>query len=210
MELISNSFEDGAAIPVDHAFGAPDPDNHVTFAPNRNPHLAWTDVPEGTASFVVICHDPDSPSAPDDVNQVDREIPEDLPRVDFVHWVLVDLPADARGLEAGVFSDGVTPRGKSQVDGPLGARTGVNDYTDWFAEDAEMAGTYRGYDGPCPPWNDSIVHRYIFTVYAVDVPGIPVDGDFGASDVVAAMAGHALGHATITGTYTLNPRLIGT
>ena len=38
--------------------------------------------------------------------------------------------------------------------GARGARQGINDYTGWFAGDADMAGNYFGYDGPCPPWND--------------------------------------------------------
>ena len=33
-----------------------------------------------------------------------------------------------------------------------------------------MFGDYYGYDGPCPPWNDELVHRYVFTLYALDVP----------------------------------------
>ena len=35
-----------------------------------------------------------------------------------------------------------------------------------------MSGDYFGYDGPCPPWNDSIVHHYVFTVYALDVDAV--------------------------------------
>jgi len=34
-----------------------------------------------------------------------------------------------------------------------------------------MKGTYFGYDGPAPPWNDSVVHHYAFTLYAVDDNG---------------------------------------
>ena len=52
---------------------------------------------------------------------------------------------------------------------PRGARQGINDYTGWFAGDKDMAGNYFGYDGPCPPWNDEIPHRYVFTLYALDV-----------------------------------------
>jgi Raf kinase inhibitor-like YbhB/YbcL family protein len=173
---------------------------------NRNPHLAWDDVPAGTRSFAVICHDPDVPSRPDDVNQEGREIPSSLPRVSFFHWTLVDLPADRRSIAAGSLSDGVTPRGKpGTAEG--GAREGLNDYTGWFAGDADMAGDYHGYDGPCPPWNDSIPHHYVFTVYALDLDRLPVDGKFTGSDVVEAIKGHVLAEAAITGTYTLNPRL---
>ena len=68
-----------------------------------------------------------------------------------------------------------------------------------------MAGRYFGYDGPCPPWNDSIPHRYIFTVYALDVERCPVEGDFDGRDVLSAIRGHVLDESSITGIYSLNP-----
>ena len=70
-----------------------------------------------------------------------------------------------------------------------------------------MAGQYFGYDGPCPPFNDSIVHHYHFTLYALDIDRVPVDGVFRAEDVLAAIEPHILAQDTIIGTYTLNPRL---
>ncbi len=205
MRLTSDSITDGARIPAPHALCVPDPDSHATFSANRNPDLAWTDVPDGTRSYVLTCIDIDVPSAGDDVNQEDREVPEDLPRVDFVHWLLADLPAEVHHVAAGDYSDGVTPGGKPGRDGR--PREGVNDYTGWFAGDPEMGGTWRGYDGPCPPWNDSIIHHYEFTVYALDVAEVGVSGDFTVADLNNAMEGHVLASATITGTYTLNPRL---
>ena len=54
MELLSESFGEGDPIPAEYAFGVPDPDSHVSFAPNRNPHLRWTDPPEGAQSFAII------------------------------------------------------------------------------------------------------------------------------------------------------------
>ena len=56
---------------------------------------------------------------------------------------------------------------------------GVNNYTDWFAGDEQMAGDYGGYDGPCPPWNDELLHHYRFTLYALDVPSLGLPGAFG-------------------------------
>jgi Raf kinase inhibitor-like YbhB/YbcL family protein len=79
----------------------------------------------------------------------------------------------------------------------------------WFVGDPDLDGTYKGYDGPCPPWNDSLVHHYHFTVYALDVESLGLSGDFTAEDVKQAAEGHTLGSAAITGTYTLNPRLTG-
>lgn len=209
MELMSNSFGNGEPIPGEFAFGLPDPDSHVTLGPNRNPHLAWTDPPEGTRSFALICHDPDVPTKPDDVNQEGREVPSDLPRTDFFHWVVVDLPGDLREIDAGAFAEGVVAHGRQAADGPLGSRQGVNDYTGWFSGDPDMEGNYFGYDGPCPPWNDSLVHHYVFTLFALSDPSCAVSGLFTGSAVREAIAGRVLAEAAITGTYSLNPRLLG-
>ena len=68
-----------------------------------------------------------------------------------------------------------------------------------------MGGRYFGYDGPCPPWNDEIVHHYHFTLYALDCARCPVDGELRADDVRNAIAGHVLDQAEIVGTYAINP-----
>jgi Raf kinase inhibitor-like YbhB/YbcL family protein len=70
-----------------------------------------------------------------------------------------------------------------------------------------MEGDYYGYDGPCPPWNDSIVHHYVFTVYALDVSELEVEGEATPENVLAALQGHVLDKAKITGLYSLNPRV---
>ena len=205
MKLWSDSFADNHPIPVEHAFGKHHPEQRIELSANRNPHLAWSDVPEGTRSFVLICHDTDVPSRGDDVNQEGRTVPADLPRVEFFHWVLVDIPADTRSIPAGAHSDGITARGKSGPEAPGGMRHGLNDYTGWFANDAEMSGRYHGYDGPCPPWNDTIVHHYHFTLYALDVPRCPIDGELTGLAVRKAIEGHVLAKASIVGTYAINP-----
>jgi Raf kinase inhibitor-like YbhB/YbcL family protein len=209
MRLWSDSFADGSRIPGEYAFAVIDPAQHVRLSANRNPHLAWTEAPTGTRSFAVICHDLDVPSRPDDVNQEGREIPGSLPRVDFFHWVLVDVPASVSAIDAGAYSREVTPRGKGGPAAPNGTRQGVNDYTAWFSGDHDMEGDYYGYDGPCPPWNDSVVHHYVFTVHALDLERVPLDGRFTGAEVRKAIEGHVLASASITGTYTLNPRLAG-
>jgi Raf kinase inhibitor-like YbhB/YbcL family protein len=208
MKLWSDSFKDGGSIPGEFAFCVIDPATHVTLSANRNPHLAWSGLPAGTQSLALICHDVDVPSRGDDVNQESKSVPADLPRVDFFHWTLVDLPADLTSIAAGQYCNAVTPRGKSgpEITGNPG-RHGINDYTDWFAGDADMRGDYFGYDGPCPPWNDSIVHHYVFTLFALDVARLPVEGKFTGQQVREAMHGHILDEAKITGIYTLNPKL---
>ena len=205
MKLTSSSFDDGGPIPAEYAFCAPDPKTHATLSKNQNPQLAWHDVPVGAKSFAVICHDPDVPSKGDDVNQEGRLVPKSLARVDFFHWVVVDLPASEVGVNVGEFSSAVVPRGKPGPKGPHGCRQGINDYTAWFAGDKDMAGDYYGYDGPCPPWNDEIPHRYVFTVYALDVDKLPLTGRFGGKEARAALQGHVLAQASITGRYSLNP-----
>lgn len=209
MKLSSESFADGQPIPPEFAFCRIDPKSHVALSSNRNPQLSWSDAPVGTRSFAIVCHDIDVPGRPDDVNQEGREIPSTLPRVHFYHWTLIDLPIGLHAIAAGEFSDKVTPRGKPGPTAKHGARQGINDYTGWFASDGDMAGDYYGYDGPCPPWNDSLVHHYVFTVYALDVDRLPLMGKFAGADARKVIATHKLGEASITGTCTLNPRLAG-
>lgn len=205
MKLASESFSHEQPIPVRCAFCVPDPEKHATLGANRNPALSWSEVPAGTKSLVLICNDPDVPASPDNVNVAGKTISARRKRTDFCHWVLVDIPADAVGIQEGEFSDGVTPRGKPGPSAPRGTRQGINDYTGWFAGDENMAGNYFGYDGPCPPWNDAIVHHYHFTLYALDFERCPVGGEFTAGGVLEAMEGHILDSATLTGTYSLNP-----
>ena len=209
MKLWSDSWINGERIPSKYAAGKLDAGGTPTFSDNLNPHLAWSDVPAGTQSLALICHDFDVPSRGDDVNKPDREVPADLPRVDFFHWVLVDLPASLHEIREGEFSRGFTARGKSGPATLHGARHGLNDYTGWFAGDRDMAGNYFGYDGPFPPFNDSLVHHYVFTLYALSVARVPVEGSFTGTRVREAIYPFVRGEATWSGTYTLNKRLIG-
>jgi Raf kinase inhibitor-like YbhB/YbcL family protein len=69
--------------------GQPLKGDQVAAEGNTSPQLSWSDVPEGTQSFVVTCFDPDAPTPSG-----------------FWHWVLVDLPADTRSLDTGAGSAG--------------------------------------------------------------------------------------------------------
>lgn len=205
MKLSSNSMANGQPISGKYAFGVPADEGHVSLSSNLNPHLAWADLPAGTKSLVLICHDKDVPSKGDDVNQEGKTVPSDLPRVDFFHWVLVDIDPSSGEIREGEYSSEVTAKGKSGPAATQGTRQGINDYTNWFAGDADMGGDYYGYDGPCPPWNDSIKHHYIFTLYATDLDSVPVEGRFTGQDVRDAIAAHTLASASMTVTYSLNP-----
>jgi Raf kinase inhibitor-like YbhB/YbcL family protein len=208
VKLWSDSWTNGDRIAARYAAGKLDGTGGVTFSDNINPHLAWSELPQATRSLVLICHDFDVPSRSDDVNQADREVPSGLPRVDFFHWVLVDLPPTLSQIGEGEFSRGFTRRGKPGPAALHGARQGLNDYTGWFAGDAQLAGNYFGYDGPFPPFNDSLVHHYVFTLYATALSRLALAGTFTGAQVRHAIAGHVLDAATHSGTYTLNRRLL--
>ena len=201
MKIHSDSFENGKPIPPEFAMGARA--GKDGFGGNRNPHLAWFDAPAGTQSFALLCIDTDAPTDGALVADDSIDIPVAHPRGDFVHWVVVDIPAAVHAIAAGSCSDGISPRGKP-AGSDAGGRRGLNDYTGWFAGNAAMGGDYFGYDGPYPPPHDARVHRYFFRVFALDVATLEVPAAFTAGDVFRAMRGHVLAEASTHGTYSLN------
>jgi Raf kinase inhibitor-like YbhB/YbcL family protein len=207
MKLSSASFGDNQRIPATYAFAVPSATDHIKLSSNRNPQLSWSGAPVNTKSLVLICHDRDVPSKGDDVNKEGRSVPASLARVDFYHWVLVDISPSLSAIAEAEFSDGVSARGKKGPEAAHGTRQGLNDYTGWFAGDKDMSGNYFGYDGPCPPWNDEILHHYVFTLYALDSARCGVAGIFKGGDVLQAIEGHVLAKSSLTGIYTLNPKL---
>lgn len=74
LELKSEAFPEGGAIPGKHTY----------LGENVSPPLAWSDVPEGTRSFVLTMDDPDAPMG------------------EWIHWVIYDIPPTAAGFEEGV------------------------------------------------------------------------------------------------------------
>ena len=143
----------------------------------------------------------------DDFNKEDRKISKDLPRVNFAHWVMVDIRPIDGSIEEAECSDGITPGGKKSPSGPEGSRQGINDYTQFMSGDPEMEGNYFGYEGPCPPWNDELIHHYRFKLFACDFDKCPVEGAFTEADVKAALEGHIIDEVELTGLYSLNPDL---
>jgi hypothetical protein len=182
----------------------------VALSANRNPQLSWSDVPAGTESLVLLCIDGDVPQDATDVNRSGVTLPASMPRDDFFHWSLIDIPVGLHQIAEGALSDNVVAHGKLGPETTLegvALRQGVNDYSRWFSTDPAMAGDYYGYDGPCPPWNDERVHHYIFRMYALDVPRLALAGRFTCVDVLNAIHGHIVDEAQLIGTYTLNPAL---
>ncbi len=218
MRLWSNSFRDGGLIPAENAFAAIDPLAHVRPSSNRNPHLAWNEVPAGTRSLALFCYDRDAPQDDRFVNQEGETLALDSARREFFHWTLIDLPPFLSAIPDAQLSKLVTPHGKPApvvsvtiTDGiEYQVRQGINDYTAWFAADPDMAGDYYGYDGPCPPWNDQRIHHYIFRLYALDLPHLELEGRFTGLQARAAIYGHILDEAQLVGAYSLHPWVAST
>jgi Raf kinase inhibitor-like YbhB/YbcL family protein len=149
LTLESPDFVPSGAIPAVHTCEGKD----------LSPELKFGGVPQGAKSLALVVHDPDAPDPK-------------APRMDYVHWVLYNIPSSAKGLPQG----GTLPAGTLQ---------GVNDWK------------RTGYGGPCPPIGR---HRYYFVLYALDTV-LPDLGSPNRQSLEKAMAGHLLGKAELMGTY---------
>jgi hypothetical protein len=148
-ELRSSAFKENEVIPRKYTCDGSD----------VSVPLSWNDPPEGTKSFALIADDPDAP------------------RGTWVHWVLYDLPPDAREI-----SDGIA--GQETLDN--GTKQGKNDFGK------------IGYGGPCPPTGPA--HRYHFKLYALDRM-IGLKPKATKQQLLDAMKGHVLSQAELIGSY---------
>ncbi len=112
MQLRSPAFDTRGQIPQ----------KYTGFGDDLSPPLEWTNVPEGTRSYAIICHDPDAPLV--------------LPGTyGFVHWVLYNIPGSASGLAEGTqeYTKGINDFNKSGYNGPMPpAGHGVHHYFWWL------------------------------------------------------------------------------
>lgn len=126
---------------------------------NISPELNWIDAPQPARSFALIMDDPDAPGGT------------------FTHWVLYNLPGNARGLAENL----------PKMDGlDNGALQGRNDFD------------RTGYGGPCPPRGTT--HHYRFRLYALDT-SLDLPAGAAKSQVLARIDGHVIGQAEVVGTY---------
>ncbi|MGQ9460996.1 MAG: YbhB/YbcL family Raf kinase inhibitor-like protein [Candidatus Bathyarchaeaceae archaeon] len=93
----------------------------------------------------------------------------DAPRGTWIHWLVHDIPRDVRSIDQGSL-----PKGAKQVENDFGM---------------------KNYGGPCPP---SGAHRYIFTIYALDVERLEGVNKRNFFDKVEK---HALEKAVLKGLY---------
>ncbi len=191
-------IEEGKRIPDKYVYCVPDAKTHTKDGGNINPRISWSGQPEGTESFAIIMHDPDVPTVFDDANKEGKTISAKLPRRDFYHWVLVDIPAHITAIEEGQDSKDKTPKAPGKKAYGI---TGRNDYS---TPQQPMG----GYDGSCPPWNDEIIHHYHFTVYALDVPSLNLKDGFGGIEAMEAIKNHTIAKGSVIGTFTQNQELL--
>ena len=109
-------------------------------------------------------------------------------------------------LPEGAESDARGIHGK-QAPAKIGIHA-ANSFTQAFAANDALKGTYYGYDGPCSPWNDDNTHHYHFTVYALSVPSLDLHGVFSGEAAVAALEGKVLAQGELLGVYSTNPAII--
>lgn len=149
IQLTSDAFAHEGSIPVQYACTGED----------SSPALSWNEPPEGTQSFALIMDDPDAPAGT------------------WVHWVLFNIPASARGLSEAI------PSGETLPDGSM---------------HGENSSGNLGYNGPCPP---SGTHHYFFKLYALDETlGLSVGAD--NAELLQAMEGHILAQGELMGTFS--------
>jgi Raf kinase inhibitor-like YbhB/YbcL family protein len=200
-----DSFKNGKMIPDKYAFCVPAAQGHTKGGDNINPRVAWSKGPKGTESYAIILYDTDSPAAErDKMNKEGEVLTAAVPRHNFYHWVLVDIPATVTAVGEGAASTARVLHGKPASAAKVGV-PGLNDYTKVTQANPAMKGQYYGYDGPCPPWNDENLHHYHFTVYALGVKKLELPADFDAEAALAAMKGKVLAEGQELGIYTQNP-----
>ncbi|HEY2532656.1 MAG TPA: YbhB/YbcL family Raf kinase inhibitor-like protein [Xanthobacteraceae bacterium] len=199
------SLKNGGTLPNKYAFCVPAEQGHTTGGPNINPSISWSQGPKGTKSYAIIVYDTDSPATQrEKMNKEGETLTAAVPRRNFYHWILVDIPANVTSISEGADSNARVVHGKPAAPSAVGVK-GLNDYTKVTATNEAMKGQYYGYDGPCPPWNDDTIHHYHFTVYALSVDTLNLPKDFDAEAAQDAMKGRILAQGEQLGLFTQNP-----
>ncbi len=171
---------------------------------NISPSVSWSRGPAATRSYALVMTDMDVPKDLSAINKPGVVLTAETPRVPFIHWVLIDIPPTITHLSRGEEGAGFVPKGKPIGPTAHGLR-GANVYSHYYPKDSPLAGPRGGYDGPCPPHNDQVVHRYVTKVYALDVPSLGLQGLFFGEDALRAMQGHVLATGEADAVYSGAP-----
>jgi len=119
LQLSSPAFEPSGEIPSKYTGEGED----------ISPPLQWTNVPDGTRSFALICHDPDAPVVSEGT-------------YGFVHWVLYNISGSVSSLSEGNgrYTKGPNGSNKEGYMGPMPPEGhGTHHYFFWlFALDEEL------------------------------------------------------------------------
>ena len=220
LEIESSAFKNESCLPDRFTYCRAGGRHHIEPAADVSPPLMWKGAPKGTKSFALLVTDPDAINSPK-YNTEGTTFNATSKRSTIFHWVLVNIPKNIHQLPEGAGSKGFIEGGKKTGETDYGL-TGENVYTEAFRSrigatiefpyqnPEKMKGTYGGYDGGCPPWNDDEAHGYTFTIYALDVDklDLPESGDFSGEDALKAMKGHILDQASLVGNYSTNPDVI--
>ena len=177
--LTSPDLKEGEVIKVEQVFNG-----HGCAGENVSPALSWSGAPALAKSFALTMYDPDARAHwwhRAKSLALSLYDPDASTRSGWLHWVIVNIAANVTSLakDAGDIQAGVAPAGSVQ------GRTSF--------------GTL-GWGGPCPPQGDK-PHHYIFTIFALDLDKLPVNENTSAPSVGFDLHYHALGKATLTGTY---------
>jgi len=200
-----DDIKSGGTLANKYAFCVPAAQGHTQHGGNINPSLSWSKGPAGTKSYAVIVYDTKSPAEHREMmNKEGVTMTADIKRHDFFHWILADIPPSVTSIKEGADSSAWVAHGSPATPSAAGLK-GLNDYTKVMAANDAMKGNYYGYNGPCPPWNDDVVHEYHFTVYALSVSSLNLPKDFDAAAVQDAMKGKILAQGEFLGLYTQNP-----
>ena len=149
--LQSEGFENGADIPVKYARYV------MPGGQNISAPFSWSNAPAGTKSFALAV--------------IDRSAN------DWVHWMVVNIPAGVNSLPEGVSGTAQMPEGAQ-----------------------ELVNTFRqpGYGGPQPPRGTG-VHQYETTVYALSTEKVDLSGEATVDELEEAVRPNLLGSAKMVG-----------
>lgn len=144
------------------------PSTYTCDGRNISPQISWSNVPNNTKSLALIVDDPDAGD------------PENPKTMNYVHWILYNIPTQSMTLPENVMTEKL----------PYGTLEGLNDWGK------------TGYGGPCPPTG---THHYHFKLYALNTI-LPDLKHPTKAQLEQAMDKHIIEMTELVGTYKLQKK----